>query len=91
VFCFAPDIALAFHAALEKGDAVTVDKLIDVFFRPYVELRRMRPGYAVSLVKALTVASGHPVGGVRAPLTEPDPAHLDAALELVRAARAALA
>ena len=90
VFCFAPDVALAFHAALDKGDAATVDKLIDVFFRPYVELRRKRPGYAVSLVKALTVASGHPVGGVRAPLTEPDPSHVDAALELVRAARAVI-
>ena len=44
VFCFAPDIALAFHGALEKGDAETVDTLIDEFFRPYVELRHKRPG-----------------------------------------------
>lgn len=91
VFCFAPDLALAFHAALEKGDGAAVDKLIDVFFRPYVELRNKRPGYAVSLVKALTVAAGHPVGGVRAPLTEPDPADVDAVLELLQAARAAIA
>ena len=90
VFCFAPDVALAFHAALDKGDTAMADKLIDVFFRPYVELRRKRPGYAVSLVKALTVEAGHPVGGVRAPLTEPDPAHVDAAVELVKAARAAI-
>lgn len=91
VFCFAPDLALAFHAALDKGDAATVDKLIDVFFRPYVEIRRSRPGYAVSLVKALTVASGHPVGAVRAPLTAPDPAHVDTVLELIGSARAAIA
>lgn len=90
VFCFAPDVALAFHAALDKGDSATVDRLIDVFFRPYVELRRKGPGYAVSLVKALTVASGHPVGGVRAPLTEPEPAHVEVALGLIRDARAVI-
>jgi 5-dehydro-4-deoxyglucarate dehydratase len=91
VFCFAPDIALAFHGALDKGDAATLDKLIDVFFRPYVELRRRHPGYAVSLVKALTVKSGNAVGGVRAPLTEPDPAHVEAAWAMVEQAREALA
>ncbi len=91
VFCFAPDLALAFHGALDNDDAVTVDKLIDVFFRPYVELRRSHPGYAVSLVKALTVKSGHSVGGVRAPLTEPDPAHVEEAWALVQSAREVLA
>ena len=90
VFCFAPDLALAFHGALEKGDRATVDTLIDVFFRPYVELRRARPGYAVSLVKALTRASGHAVGAVRAPLTEPDSAHVAEALALIERARESL-
>lgn len=90
VFCFAPDIALAFHGALEKGDSATLDTLIDVFFRPYVELRRSRPGYAVSLVKALTVASGHRVGEVRPPLTQPDPAHVGQAWARLQAARRAL-
>jgi 5-dehydro-4-deoxyglucarate dehydratase len=91
VFCFAPDLALAFHAALEKGDRKTADTLVDVFFRPYVELRNARPGYAVSLVKALTRAAGHAVGAVRAPLTEPEPAHLAEALALIERAREALA
>jgi 5-dehydro-4-deoxyglucarate dehydratase len=91
VFCFAADLALAFHAALEKGDRKTADTLIDVFFRPYVELRSSRPGYAVSLVKALTRAAGHNVGPVRAPLTEPDPAHVAEALALIGRAREALA
>ena len=90
VFCFAPDLALAFHGALEKGDRATVDTLIDVFFRPYVELRRARPGYAVSLVKALTRAAGHDVGAVRAPLTEPDSAHVAEALALIERARESL-
>ena len=91
VFCFAPDIALAFHAALESGDQKTADTLVDVFFRPYVQLRHKRPGYAVSLVKAATRASGHAVGPVRAPLTEPAPEHVAELLALLERARAALA
>ena len=91
VFCFAPDLALAFHAALEKGDRKTVDTLIDVFFRPYVELRHKRPGYAVSLVKAATRAAGHEVGAVRAPLTEPAPEHVAELLALLERARETLA
>jgi 5-dehydro-4-deoxyglucarate dehydratase len=90
IFCFAPDLALAFHRALEKGDSATLETFTDVFLRPYVALRNSRPGYPVSLVKAATRALGHPVGPVRAPLTEPDPADVDAVLALVEAARAAL-
>ena len=90
VFCFAPDLALAFCRALAAEDRKTVDTLVDVFFRPYVELRHRRPGYAVSLVKAATRAVGHPVGEVRAPLEEPEPAHVDQLLALVEQAREAL-
>jgi 5-dehydro-4-deoxyglucarate dehydratase len=90
VFCFAPDIALAFHRALADGDSRTADGLIDGFFRPFVELRDQRPGYAVSLVKAATGACGYRVGPVRAPLTAPDPAHVRAVAELAEAARALL-
>lgn len=91
VFCFAPDLALSFHAALERGESKTVDCLVDVFFRPYVELRRSRPGYAVSLVKALTRAAGADVGAVRAPLIEPAAAHVAEALALIDRAREAVA
>ncbi|MFJ4188368.1 5-dehydro-4-deoxyglucarate dehydratase [Kitasatospora sp. NPDC089509] len=91
VFCFAPDLALAFHRALAEDDRPTLTTLVDVFLRPYVELRNRRPGYAVSLVKAATRAAGHPVGSVRAPLTEPEPAHLRELSELLDRARKALA
>ncbi|WP_042386556.1 5-dehydro-4-deoxyglucarate dehydratase [Streptacidiphilus melanogenes] len=91
VFCFAPDLALAFHRALEQGDTATLTLLTDTFLRPYVELRRLRPGYAVSLVKAATRAAGHPVGEVRAPLSEPDPAHVATLLALLERTREALA
>ena len=91
VFCFAPDIARAFHAALEGEDRSTADRLVDVFFRPYVQLRNARPGYAVSLVKALTRSTGHDVGPVRAPLVEPAAEHVVEALALIDRAREAIA
>jgi 5-dehydro-4-deoxyglucarate dehydratase len=91
VFCFAPDIALAFHRALEKDDQPRLAVLVDTFYRPLVELRRKGPGYAVSLVKAATRALGHAVGPVRAPLAEPDPAHVAEVLALVDLARGTMA
>lgn len=75
-FCFAPEIALAFHRALGEGDDATVERLLDGFFRPLVELRNQRPGYAVSLVKAGVRLRGLDVGEVRPPLTEPTAAHV---------------
>ncbi|MFB4195276.1 5-dehydro-4-deoxyglucarate dehydratase [Streptomyces carpaticus] len=76
VFCFAPEIAGAFHTALATGDHATADRLLDGFYRPLVELRDRGKGYAVSLVKAGVRLRGLDVGEVRAPLTEPAPAHL---------------
>ncbi|MGW3297079.1 5-dehydro-4-deoxyglucarate dehydratase [Streptomyces xiamenensis] len=76
VFCFAPEIALAFHTALATGDRDTADRLLDGFYRPLVELRDRGKGYAVSLVKAGVRLRGLDVGPVRAPLTEPTPAHV---------------
>ncbi|WP_435808295.1 5-dehydro-4-deoxyglucarate dehydratase [Streptomyces afghaniensis] len=74
VHAFAPEIADAFFAALRDGDHGTVDKLLRGFYVPLVELRDRVPGYAVSLVKAAARLRGHPVGPVRAPLTDPSPA-----------------
>ncbi|AXK33034.1 5-dehydro-4-deoxyglucarate dehydratase [Streptomyces armeniacus] len=75
-FCFAPEVALAFHRALGAGDDATVTRLLDGFFRPLVELRNQRPGYAVSLVKAGVRLRGLAAGEVRPPLTEPTAAHV---------------
>jgi 5-dehydro-4-deoxyglucarate dehydratase len=83
VFCFAPEIALAFHRALVGGDDATVDTLLDGFYRPLVELRNKGRGYAVSLVKAGVRMRGLEVGEVRPPLAEPTPAHLKEFAELV--------
>src|ERR1039458_1927494 len=67
VYCFAPRIALAFHAALQAGDSATVTRLLDGFYRPLVALRQRGDGYAVSLVKAGVRLRGLDVGPVRPP------------------------
>jgi 5-dehydro-4-deoxyglucarate dehydratase len=87
VFCFAPDLAMAFYDAFRAGDEATVDRLLDGFWRPYVELRQKGSGYAVSLVKAGVRLEGTEVGPVRPPLSEPDPAHVRALAELIAAGR----
>ncbi|GAA0600306.1 5-dehydro-4-deoxyglucarate dehydratase [Streptomyces crystallinus] len=91
VFCFAPDIALAFHRALATGDDATVNRLLDGFFVPLVELRNQGRGYAVSLVKAGVRLTGLEVGEVRPPLSEPDAAHVKQLGALIERGRALLA
>ncbi|MEV0372728.1 5-dehydro-4-deoxyglucarate dehydratase [Streptomyces sp. NPDC050636] len=83
VFAFAPEIALAFHQALDTGDEATVARLMDGFYRPLVELRKRGHGYAVSLVKAGVRLRGLDVGEVRPPLSEPAPAHVKELAELI--------
>jgi 5-dehydro-4-deoxyglucarate dehydratase len=91
VFCFAPDISLAFYAAVERGDQPVIDRLIAGFFAPLVALRNEVPGYAVALVKAAVRMGGLDVGGVRAPLVDPTPAHLERLARIIRDGRALLA
>ncbi|MEU6142088.1 5-dehydro-4-deoxyglucarate dehydratase [Streptomyces sp. NPDC047081] len=83
VFCFAPELALAFHKALEAGDDTTVNRLLDGFYRPFVELRAQGRGYAVSLVKAGVRLRGLDVGEVRPPLHEPTEEHVKRLAELI--------
>jgi 5-dehydro-4-deoxyglucarate dehydratase len=83
VFCFAPEIALAFHQALRTGDVTTVEKLLDGFYRPFVELRAQGRGYAVALVKAGVRLRGLDVGEVRPPLHEPAGDHVKQLAEVI--------
>ncbi|MBR8641030.1 5-dehydro-4-deoxyglucarate dehydratase [Streptomyces tuirus] len=83
VFCFAPELALAFHQALRTGDDGTVEKLLDGFFRPFVELRAQGRGYAVALVKAGVRLRGLDVGEVRPPLHQPTEDHVKRLAELI--------
>ncbi|MFF8396388.1 5-dehydro-4-deoxyglucarate dehydratase [Streptomyces sp. NPDC016172] len=83
VFCFAPEIALAFHQALRTGDDATVRKLLDGFYGPFVELRAQGRGYAVALVKAGVRLRGLDVGEVRPPLHEPAEDHVKQLAEVI--------
>src|SRR2546430_12283906 len=73
VFCFAPDLAMAFYRPYRAGDDATCERMLDGFFRPYVELRNQRKGDGGALVKAGGRLEGLDVGPVRPPLAEPDP------------------
>lgn len=83
VFCFAPEIALAFHRALNTGDDATVNRLLDGFYRPFVDLRAQGRGYAVALVKAGVRLRGLEVGEVRPPLNEPTEDHVKQLAQLI--------
>jgi 5-dehydro-4-deoxyglucarate dehydratase len=83
VFCFAPEIAQAFHRGLEAGDEAVLRRLLDGFFGPFVELRAQGRGYAVSLVKAGVRLRGLDVGEVRPPLHEPAEDHVGRLAELI--------
>jgi 5-dehydro-4-deoxyglucarate dehydratase len=83
VFCFAPEIALAFYEALRTGDDTTAHRLLDGFYRPFVELRAQGRGYAVALVKAAVRLRGLDVGEVRSPLHEPTEDHVKQLAELI--------
>ncbi|WP_030180025.1 5-dehydro-4-deoxyglucarate dehydratase [Streptomyces sp. NRRL S-813] len=90
VFCFAPEIALAFHRALRDGDDATAHRLLDGFYRPFVELRARGKGYAVSLVKAGVRLRGLDVGEVRPPLHEPAEEHVKQLAHLIERGQALL-
>lgn len=87
-FAFAPRVALAYHEALEKDDAATLDELERAFYHPLVRLRNKGAGYAVSLIKAGVELAGHKAGGVRPPLAEVSAEHR---AELARILAAGLA
>lgn len=70
VFTFLPPLARRFFQALRGDDAVLVERILQDFYRPLVELRRRRHGYSVSIVKAGLRVCHHPAGPVRPPLTD---------------------
>jgi 5-dehydro-4-deoxyglucarate dehydratase len=86
VFNFVPAMAMSFYNALRGGDMATVNKLLDTFFRPYLELRNKGAGYAVSIVKAGAKIVGHDAGPVRPPLMDMKPAEVDALAALIKKA-----
>ncbi|MEJ0096919.1 MAG: 5-dehydro-4-deoxyglucarate dehydratase [Bauldia sp.] len=87
VFSFMPGLALAFFRAARDGDDVTADRLMNEFYLPLVQLRRRRPGYAVSIIKAGLRAVGKPAGPVRPPLVDLTPQEEEELRKLITAAR----
>ena len=63
VFCFVPEISLAFYDAVVKQDSALIDRFLGEFFHPFVRLGNQVPGYAVSLIKAGVRLRGLDTGG----------------------------
>jgi 5-dehydro-4-deoxyglucarate dehydratase len=87
---FVPDIATAFYRAVTSGDAETTQRLLSAFYLPFAALRDEVPGYAVALVKAGARLTGPDLGGVRPPLVDPTPEHVEQLEGIIAAGRAAL-
>jgi 5-dehydro-4-deoxyglucarate dehydratase len=90
-FAFAPQVALAYYAALEADDQATLDALERAFYHPLVRLRNKGTGYAISLIKAGVELAGHKSGGVRPPLAEVEPQHREELARILEAGLAVLA
>ncbi|RPI06345.1 MAG: hypothetical protein EHM71_11860 [Zetaproteobacteria bacterium] len=71
VYNFVPALASEFYRALCNQDVATMARLIERFYRPFVELRDTTRGYTVSLLKVGLEMVGRPVGPVRPPLVAP--------------------
>lgn len=72
-FAMAPEIARAYYDAYVAEDEQRRLGILRDFYLPLVALRDETPGFGVSLVKAGLRLQGVPVGGVRPPLSDPDP------------------
>lgn len=70
IFNFLPEFALDFFAAVQAGDRAEVYRRLTDFVLPYTAIRDLRPGYAVSIVKAGLTAVGRAGGPVRPPLSD---------------------
>jgi 5-dehydro-4-deoxyglucarate dehydratase len=84
VFNFVPRTAVEFYDAYAKGDVATVNRLLNEFFLPYIEIRNKGEGYAVSIVKAGATLVGRTAGPVRPPLTDLKPAEVEQLHTLIR-------
>jgi len=84
VFNFVPRTAIQFYDAYASGDQVTVSRIIDEFFLPYLAIRNKGEGYAVSIVKAGATVVGKSAGPVRPPLSDLKPQEVEELAALIR-------
>lgn len=67
----------------ERAVRLAIHRGLAEFFMPLIALRNRKKGYAVSMIKAGADLVGHPAGGVRAPLTDLEPAEREVLADLV--------
>lgn len=84
VFNFIPRTAMDFYNAYAKGEQATVNRLLNDFFLPYIDIRNKGEGYAVSIVKAGATLVGRTAGPVRPPLADLKPAEVEQLAALIR-------
>jgi len=81
---YLPHISRLFYIGLAQGDKPLLDELYREVILPINHIRKLRRGYAVSLIKAGMQIVGLPVGGkVRAPLIEVEKEHFERLEKLV--------
>jgi 5-dehydro-4-deoxyglucarate dehydratase len=83
IFNFLPRFAQEFYGAVVRSDRDEVERRMQAFVQPLIELRKRGRGYAVSIVKAGMCAVGRPAGPVRPPLTELKPEEMELLAGLV--------
>lgn len=76
VFNFVPEVSWAFFDAVSAGEDTRVGRILDEFFIPLTDLRRLVRGYAVTLVKAGTMLRRGVHPRARPPLVEVAAEHL---------------
>jgi 5-dehydro-4-deoxyglucarate dehydratase len=87
IFNFLPEWALSFYRAVRARDKATVQRELNDFVFPYLEIRNRGRGYAVSIVKAGCSVIGRQAGPVRPPLTDLLPQELDELRRLIEKVR----
>lgn len=90
VFNFVPELANHFYNSLRAGDKDSVQKILQAFFIPFIQLRSRNKGYAVSLIKAGARIIGRDAGEVRPPLVMPTPAEVAELEKIIQAGLAVL-
>ncbi|KRE81299.1 5-dehydro-4-deoxyglucarate dehydratase [Arthrobacter sp. Soil764] len=86
MYNFVPQFALDFYKDVRNNDRVAVNKKLNDFVIPYLDIRDRVKGYAVSIVKAGLEAIDRPAGPVRPPLqklNEKDFADLKALIAMI--------
>ena len=90
IFNFMPEWALKFYDSVRARDHEAVTAALSEFVLPYIALRNVNRGYAVSIVKAGMTAIGRSAGPVRSPLTDLTLAELETLKALIEKAQASL-